>query len=197
MPVIPGRSIDMSLHSHSVPVARERSVRRAARDDDAPRAGMPAALATWLAWHDFPDPYSRGVDGLTPLMLAALQGEDSVVNALLADGARVDALDDAGNNALWYACVGGAPAPVLRLIGAGIDVDHANDDDITCLMQAAASGRVEVMQLLLAQGACDTLCAPDGRTALDMAADRGLQLLHAARRLGGRGTGAAGEEHAR
>ncbi len=187
----------MSLHSHSVPVARERSVRRAARDDDAPRAGMPAALATWLAWHDFPDPYSRGVDGLTPLMLAALQGEDSVVNALLADGARLDALDDAGNNALWYACAGGAPAPVLRLIGAGIDVDHANDDDITCLMQAAASGRVEVMQLLLAQGACDTLCAPDGRTALDMAADRGLQLLHAARRLGGRGTAAAGEEHAR
>jgi ankyrin repeat protein len=72
-------------------------------------------------------------------MLAALQGEDGVLDALLAHGARLDALDDAGNGALWYACIGGAPAPILRLIEAGADVDHANDDDVTCLMQAAAA----------------------------------------------------------
>ncbi|CAG9200134.1 hypothetical protein WJ24_08765 [Burkholderia vietnamiensis] len=171
----------MSLHSSFV--ARRGGNLRAVRDDDPPHARMPAALATWLAWHDYPDLHSCGIGGVTPLMLAALQGEDGVLDALLAHGARLDALDDAGNGALWYACIGGAPAPILRLIEAGADVDHANDDDVTCLMQAAASGRIEVMQLLLSCGASETLCAPDGRSARDMATDRALQLLRESHRL--------------
>ncbi|GLU32176.1 ankyrin repeat domain-containing protein [Trinickia caryophylli] len=187
----------MPLPILSVSAARTGGVRRAVEHvaehatphDDVRHDTMPAALATWLAWHDFPDLHSRAAEGLTPLMLAALQGEDGVVDALLVAGARLDACDDAGNDALWHACVGGTPAPILRLIDAGIDVDHTNDEDITCLMQAAASGQMEVMQLLLAHGASETLVAPDGRSALDMAADRGLQLLRAARRLGTRGAG--------
>ncbi|WP_224023552.1 CoA transferase, partial [Burkholderia vietnamiensis] len=73
----------MSLHSSFV--ARRGGNLRAVRDDDPPRARMPAALATWLAWHDFPDLHSCGIGGVTPLMLAALQGEDGVLDALLAD----------------------------------------------------------------------------------------------------------------
>ncbi|WP_454766044.1 ankyrin repeat domain-containing protein [Cupriavidus campinensis] len=174
----------MTLHTDTVPAMRESAGRRVVQSVDAtPRAAMPAALGTWLAWHDFPDPHSRGIDGITPLMLAALHGEDHLVAALLDAGVRIDALDDDGNNALWYACIAGAPAPILQLIEAGIGIDHANDGDITCLMQAAASGRVEIMQLLLSQGASDDLYAPDGRSALDMAADRGFELLRTARRL--------------
>lgn len=175
----------MPLPADAVPAIRECASRRAAPSAAGMdlRADAPAALATWLAWHDFPDPHSRGIDGVTPLMLAALHGEDGMVRALLAGGARIDALDDEGNSALWYACIGGAPASILRLIEAGIEIDHANDSDVTCLMQAAASGRVEVMQLLLSHGARENLYAPDGRNALDMAADRGFELLRAARRL--------------
>lgn len=164
----------MSLHTETVPVARESASREAASS---------AALGAWLSSRDFPDMHSRGIDGITPLMLASLHGEDRMVAALLTEGARIDALDDDGNHALWYACLGGAPAPILRLIEAGIAIDHANDDDITCLMQAAASGRVEVMQLLLSFGASEAPSAPDGRSALDMAADRGFELLRTAHRL--------------
>ncbi|TCF97542.1 hypothetical protein BZM26_30935 [Paraburkholderia strydomiana] len=149
---------------------------------------VPAALSAWLAYHGFPDAHSRSVNGETPLMRAAQHGEDAVVEALLALGARVDALDDNGNHALWFACLHGGPATILRLIDAGAPIDHVNDEDITCLMQAAASGRFCVLQMLLAHSANAELCAPDGRSALDMAADLGLQLLQTARQMEGAGT---------
>lgn len=142
-----------------------------------------SALATWLERQDFPGVHARGINGATALMRAAWLGEDAMVQALLAQGAAADALDDDGNNALWYACLQGGPASILRLVEAGAPIDHANDDDITCLMQAAASGRIEVMQLLLALGATPLAHAPDGRSALDMAADLGLQLLRLSRRV--------------
>jgi len=142
-----------------------------------------AALAEWLAHQDFPGTHARGIDGETPLMRAAWQGEDRVVEALLSYGAEPGDENDVGNNALWFACLQGGPATILRLIQAGAPIDHTNEDEITCLMQAAASGRLEIMQMLLAMGARIDLCAPDGRSAADMAADRGLQLLRAARRL--------------
>lgn len=144
---------------------------------------IPAALATWLAYHDFPDLHARAANGDTPLMRAAWRGEDAVAAALLAYGAAPGAVNDDGNGALWFACLHGNPVTIVRLIQAGAPVDHANDDDITCLMQAAASGRLEVLQILLAHGASANLYAPDGRSALDMAAERGLQLLRAARRM--------------
>lgn len=144
---------------------------------------LPAALAAWLAHQGFPGLQARGANGDTPLMQAAGQGEDAVVEALLACGAAPDAVNDEGNNALWFACLHGGPATILRLIEAGTPIDHANDDDITCLMQAAASGRLEVLRLLLALGATAGLHAPDGRSAFDMAADLGSQLLRWARRV--------------
>ncbi|SIT43637.1 Ankyrin [Paraburkholderia ribeironis] len=166
----------MSLVTDTVPheSASRSDTPRADADRQTPAC---SAVAKWLSAHDFPDTQSRSIHGMTPLMLAALHGEDHIVAALLDEGACVGALDDGGNHALWYACLGGAPAPILRLIGAGLDIDHANGNDITCLMQAAASGRVEVMWLLMSLGASDSLVAPDGRNAFDMAADFGLQLF--------------------
>lgn len=188
----------MSLHTETVPVVRESASRRIAPSDDAPsRALSPAALAAWLSNHDFPDVHSRSIDGVTPLMLASLHCEDRVVATLLDAGARVESIDDEGNHALWYACLGGAPAPILQLVDAGSEIDHANDDDITCLMQAAASGHVEVMQLLLSLGASEGLSAPDGRNAFDMAADRGFELLRTVRRLGQANRGASGADAGR
>lgn len=146
---------------------------------------LPAALAAWLTQQGFPGLQARDVNGDTPLMRAAWQGEDAVVASLLAHGAAPDTVNDDGNNALWFACLHGRPATIRRLIEAGVPIDHANDDDVTCLLQAAASGRMDVLRLLLAHGATADLCAPDGRSALDMAADLGLQLLRLARRVPG------------
>jgi len=162
----------------------EPSKARAEAANTAARIMTRAELGTWLLHHDFPGFAARGVNGDTPLMRAAWHGEDAVVEALLADGAEPQAVNDEGNNALWYACLHGGPATILRLADAGVSLDHANDDGITCLMQAAASGRVGVLELLMALGATPGLSAPDGRSAFDMAADRGRDLLRAARRLG-------------
>ncbi|UIF88321.1 ankyrin repeat domain-containing protein (plasmid) [Cupriavidus necator] len=130
-----------------------------------------ASLAIWLSKHGFPDANSFGVNGITPLMEAALQGEDHIVATLLYEGVSVGMLDDEDNSALWYACLNGAPATILRLIDAGLDIDHANGDDFTCLMQAAASGRFDIMRLLMSLGANEGLVAPEGRNALEMATD--------------------------
>lgn len=132
-------------------------------------------LAVWLARQDFPAICARGINGQTPLMRAARLGDDAVIEALLKYGVETQALDDDGNNALWFACLQGGPASVLRLLEAGTPIDHANDDGITCLMQAAAGGRLEILQMLLALGARTELRAPDGRNALEMAAAHGLQ----------------------
>ena len=90
-------------------------------------------LAAWLSQQDFPGPQARDANGETPLMRAAWQGEDGVVEALLAHGSDPGAVNDDGNNALWFACLHGGPATILRLVGAGTPIDHANDDDVTCL----------------------------------------------------------------
>ncbi|PTB17263.1 ankyrin repeat domain-containing protein [Trinickia symbiotica] len=165
----------MNMPFPLTPLSRDTDTERALRaDNDA--TPLPALVATWLARNDFPHPLSRSVNGLTPLMLAVRQDDHAVMNALIALGLQIYAVDDAGNNALWYASTGGSPASIVRLVDAGIDIDHANDDGITCLMQAAANGRTEVMRLLIAQGANVTLCAPDGRSAMDILADRDRDL---------------------
>ncbi|MFZ3120936.1 MAG: ankyrin repeat domain-containing protein, partial [Variovorax sp.] len=89
---------------------------------------------------------------------------------LLACGAAADALDDQGNNALWFASLRGSVAIGRRLLAAGVAIDHANDDDLTCAMQAAARGHHAMLSMLLHHGADGDRCAPDGRTARDMVA---------------------------
>lgn len=147
------------------------------------RAGSAAVLATWLAQQGFPGPFARAEDGETALMRAAWLGNTAATATLLGRGLPVDAEDDQGRTALWYACLQGWPATIVQLLQAGADIDHADDDGLTCLMQAAASGRAELMALLRQLGASPAPCAPDGRAAADMAADRARELLRHARRL--------------
>lgn len=142
-----------------------------------------AALSNWLAQQGFPGPFARAEDGETALMRAAWQGDASATAALLGRGVPVDAEDDQGRTALWYACLQGWPATIVQLLEAGADIDHADDEGLTCLMQAAASGRAELMALLRRMGASAVPCAPDGRAAADMAADRARELLRHAQRL--------------
>lgn len=148
-----------------------------------PGAASGGVLSAWLAQQGFPGPFARAEEGETALMRAAWLGDAAVTAALLGRGAPVDAEDDQGRTALWYACLQGWPATIVQLLQAGADIDHADDDGLTCLMQAAASGRAELMALLRQLGASAAPCAPDGRAAADMAADRARELLRHARRL--------------
>lgn len=127
-------------------------------------------LAAWLANEGFIGPDGRGAHGNTPLMVAAWRGAASIVDALLAHGVVLDAVNGDGNNALWLACVNGDPEVMKRLVAAGVPVNHVNTTGATCLMYAASSGKADVLRMLLALGADTTLRTQDDFSALDMAA---------------------------
>jgi thiosulfate/3-mercaptopyruvate sulfurtransferase len=142
-------------------------------------------VAGFLAAQGFAPGDVDGADarGMTPLMHAAHRGCAAVARALIAAGARVDAQNLDGNQALWLACVGDDPEMVGLILAAGADVDHVNEAGATALMYAASAGKARALAALLAAGPRLEV-EMGGLTALDMAATlECLQLLRAAQRL--------------
>ncbi len=137
-------------------------------------------LQSWLDKHGFTsdDLNALGPSGLNPLMRAARLGDADRINELLQHGARLEARNADGNNALWFACVGEHHDIIALLVKHGIDIDNQNDNGATCLMYASSTGKDAVVKTLLANGANATLKSLDDFTALDVAATIGcLQLL--------------------
>ncbi len=103
-------------------------------------------------------------------MRANDKGDDGMVHSLIAAGARIDARNADGNNALWLACVGARLDVMATLIEAGIDIDNHNDNGATSLCTPPRRGKAAVVERLPAAGANITLETLDGCSALDMAA---------------------------
>jgi rhodanese-related sulfurtransferase len=142
---------------------------------------LPHALADWLQAQGLQDAHTPGEHGNTPLMRAAWRGETAIVEALLAQGVSLSAVNGDGNNALWLACVSNDPALVTRLAQAGVPIDHLNLTGATCLMYAASSSKPSIVRTLLSLGADPRIVTQDDYSALDMAADiDSLHLLRAA-----------------
>jgi hypothetical protein len=101
------------------------------------------------------------VGNLSPLMMAAYQGNLQVVDMLVRNGANVDARNSAGSTALHFAAGGvlvsklyrGSPAVVAYLLDHGADVNAHNDTGTTPLMAAVYNANVESVRILLAHGA--------------------------------------------
>ncbi|MFA5952144.1 MAG: ankyrin repeat domain-containing protein [Hyphomicrobium sp.] len=129
-------------------------------------------LQQWLAVQGFSasDVNSVIANATTPLMTASHQGACDVVRMLAAAGARLNARNADGNNALWLACVGGHLDVIATLVELGVDVNNRNDNGATPLMYAASAGKADVVERLLSRGADTAPETLDGFTALDMAA---------------------------
>lgn len=143
-------------------------------------------LQHWLAAQHFPstDVNATLANATTSLMKASHVGDDRIARLLIAAGARVNARNDDGNNALWLACVGNHLDLIDTLVEAGIDIDNRNDNGATALMYAASSGKAGVVERLLAKGADVSPETLDGFTALDLAQTiECLQLLRPRRSL--------------
>ncbi len=141
-----------------------------------PRPGtLDTELQNRLIAHGFSgkDIEETGPGGVTPLMRLAAASEIAAVSAILESGARLHRCNEDGNQALWYACIGGNLQIIRHLAATGADLDHQNDNGATCLMYAASSGREEVLEQLLLLGANPDLQSLDDYTALDMAASLG------------------------
>lgn len=135
------------------------------------QSGLSSADYEWLLCHGF-DPdncNSRVEQGMSPLMLAALEGRLERVETLLAAGADPNLVNDDEHNALWFACVNGDNAIVERLIAHDSDINNRNVNGVTCAIYAASTGKLEVLKKLINAGANLGIRTHDGYHALDSA----------------------------
>lgn len=114
-------------------------------------------------------------DGFHPLGLAAYFKQPGIVRLLLDRGAdpRQAAANSARVQAIHAAVSSNQPGVVGWLLDAGADVNARQQQDYTPLMGAAANGRTELLDLLLARGADPSLAAADGKTAAMIAREHG------------------------
>ncbi len=114
-------------------------------------------------------------DGFTPLHLAAYFGREAMAGVLLEHGAEPGARS---RNAmalepLHSAAASRSLAIVKRLLERRAEVDARQHGGWTPLHAAAFNGDVPMSECLLAHGADPSLKSDDGKTAIDVAIEKG------------------------
>jgi ankyrin repeat protein len=100
------------------------------------------------------------------LMLAAFNGHTEIIKILIKEGVSVNHKDNDGRTALIYASTGPFPATIKLLLDNKAEVNVVDKvEHFTALMHAAAEGQLEVVKILMANGADATLKDIDGDTA--------------------------------
>ena len=109
---------------------------------------------------------TRNAKDESPLMLAALKGQQDLVTRLIARDADVN---KPGWAPLHYAATGGHVAIMKQLLDHYAFIDAQSPNGTTPLMMAAMYGSAEAVQLLLDEGADTAMKNQLGMTALDFA----------------------------
>lgn len=104
--------------------------------------------------------------GESPLMLAALRGQEAVAQRLIQKGADVN---KTGWTPLHYAASAGKLSLLKLLIENSAYIDAESPNGTTPLMMAAMYGTGEAVDLLLQEGADPRLKNQQGMTALQFA----------------------------
>ena len=111
----------------------------------------------------------------TPLADASLKGDLDGVRALLAHGARPNAISQAGTQPIHDAALGDNAEVIRELVMQGADVNARTRDEVqTPLHIAAAMGKMKAVEALVALGADLTIKDSKERTPLDAAERVGL-----------------------
>ena len=116
------------------------------------------------------DPDSADPKGNTALMIASLQGHRELVALLIERKASVGRRSAHGDTALMFAALKGHLEIVKLLVDKGAAV---NQDGWAPLHYAAFENRTEVLLYLILKGAKKDALAPNGYTALMLAARGG------------------------
>lgn len=141
----------------------------AAASDDARRAAE-------LAIVDSEALQSHSVDGWTPLHLAACLGARRSALTLIGLGAPLDAVStNPMANTPMHAAIAGAAGESLAplLIALGANVHHVGGTQVTALHLAASRGFEALVKLLMAHGVDRQARTEDGKTAAEIARERG------------------------
>src|SRR5262249_55744650 len=99
------------------------------------------------------DPNAADVDGTTPLMWAAHNGDSEIGKFLITAGANVKATNRYGVNALVEAATLGDVAMMEALLKGGADPNSTYAAGETPLMLASRTGNVNAVKLLIDRGA--------------------------------------------
>lgn len=106
------------------------------------------------------------------LMKAARQGNQEIVNSLIAKGTPLDIVDFHGRTPLHMAVLGGEANVVKALIDAGANVNARDGGGRTPLYLASAAGGYEIARALLLSGANPEIADNRGRSAADAVCSR-------------------------
>ena len=120
--------------------------------------------------------HATSADGWAPLHLAAAFGGPQATALLLAHGAHVHRFSrNPMRNQPLHACIALSrdPGDGAHPHCQGADVNMAQAGGYTPLHQAAASGLVEVVRILLDAGAKPDMRCDQGKTPADYARERG------------------------
>lgn len=109
--------------------------------------------------------------GMTPLMIAARDGNGALVSLLLDAGGERGVGDEDGRTALMHAACNGHQGATEILADHCVDVADRNGK--TALMHAAQHGQTEVVKLLIKNGAQVDSSDNTGDTALQIASKTG------------------------
>ena len=95
------------------------------------------------------------------------------LNVLLAEGAAVDTVDQAGNSPLILATKIGNPRMIDIILAHNPDLNRRNNNGETALMIASANGILSIVKDLKAQGANPNMKNNDGFTSSQIALRNG------------------------
>ena len=123
---------------------------------------------------------SKGADieaedrgGWTPLMIAAVKRQHSLVELLISSGASLDKKNRKGHTAFHYACKNASTDIVNMLISKGANIEEEDHDGLTPLMWAAMTGYYSVVEVLISSHTSLNKKNKEGCTALDYACENG------------------------
>jgi ankyrin repeat protein len=118
---------------------------------------------------------AHNTDGWTPLHLAAFFGHPELAQALLDQGAQVDARSTNAmkNTPLHAAAAGGKTDLVQVLLQRGADVHARQEGGWTALHAAAQAGNRSMVEVLIAGGADLQAHAANNQSPLDLALLKG------------------------